>query len=168
MRIVLTPGQGVLAHGWFNAREYLTWGDVLVNDKLTFEYMLFTMHLNERILHNLQPDLQAWIKNKKMVLENCPHLTFWDAHPIKDFRSDLADLIRMRWQAEQYKNMGVTYQDLLELGLTAETMMLFGFTLMNWVQIGFNRTHCESIPDNILYKLFSMNKMQVLSCFKQT
>jgi hypothetical protein len=166
MRIVLTAGQAVLAHGWLKAREYLTWGDVLNNDNLTFEYLHKTINLGDRILHSLQPDLQAWIKSKKVTVENCPSLSLWGAHPIHDFHSDLADMIRLRWHAEQYKSMGISYENLLSLGLTAETMMLFGFTLMNWMQIGFSRVHCDPIPDNILYRLFSMNKLQVLSCFK--
>ena len=166
MRIVLSPGQAVLAHGWVRAREYLTWGDVLNNDKLTFAFMHTGLGISDITLHNLQPDLQSWIKNKKVELEDCPKLGLWDAHPIKDFQADLADLIRMKWQAEQYKKMGVFYDTLQELGLTPETMTLFGFTLMNWIQIGFTRTHCEQIPENILFRLFTMSKLQILSCFK--
>jgi hypothetical protein len=166
MRIVLTAGQAVLAHGWWKAREFLTWGDVLNNEKLTFAYLKENLGISEQNLYNLQPDLQSWIKTRKAVLKDCPMMTLWNAHPISDFAADLADLISMRWQAEQYKKMGVFYDNLLELGLTPETMILFGFTLMNWMQIGFTKTHCEVLPDHITYRLFSMTKIQVLSCFK--
>lgn len=166
MRIVLTPGQAILAHGWVRAREYLTWGDVLNNDKLTFSYLNQTMGISDITLHNLQPDLQSWIKNKKVQLEDCPNLSLWDAHPVNDFQADLADLIRMRWQAEQYKRMGIYYDSLQNLGLTPETMTLFSFTLMNWIQIGFTRAHCENMSESILFRLFTMTKIQILSCLK--
>jgi hypothetical protein len=167
MRISLTAAQAVMAHGWIRAREYLTWGDVLANDKLTFQYMLQEMELSEYTLHSLQPDLHAWIRNNKVTLEFCPHLSLWDAHPIHDFKADLADLIRMRWQVEFYKKMGVLFTDLVQLGLTPETMMLFGFTLLNWIQLGLTRKFCENVHEMLLYKLFGMSKMQVLSCLKQ-
>lgn len=164
MRIVLTAAQGILAHGWIRAREFLTWGDVLNNDKLTFAYMRNTIGLSEFALHSLQPDLQAWIRQGRVTLDDCPSLKLWDAHPINDFRCDLADLVRMRWQAEQYKQMGVSYDNLLHLGLTAETMILFGFTLLNWIHLGFTRQHCERIPEAVLFRLFTMNKMQIMNC----
>ena len=166
MRILLTPGQAVTAHGWTKAREFLTWGDVLNNERLTFRFMVDVMKMNDINLHNLQPDLQSWIKHKKVDLEDCPLLHLWDAHPIKDFGADLADLIRMRWQADVYKKLGVYYDSLVEIGLTPETMILFGFTLMNWASIGFTRAHCENIPEYIVHRLFMMQKTQVLSCLK--
>jgi hypothetical protein len=167
MRIPLTAAQAVMAHGWLRAREYLTWGDVLTTDRLTFAYMLQDMQLSDYTLHSLQPDLHAWIRNNKVSLEQCPLLQAqWGAHPIEDFKADLADLIRMRWQVELYKKMGVTFEDLLKLGLTPETMMLFGFTLMNWIQLGLSKEYCEQVHEVILYKLFGMSKMQVLSCLQ--
>lgn len=166
MRIVLTPGQAVLAHGWIRAREYLTWSDILNHEHLTFSYLCETMRISEMMLHHLQPDLQAWIKNHKVRLEDCPRMSLWGAHPIKDFNADLADLVRMRWQTHQFKAMGVTYDSLLQLGLTAETMVLFGFTLVNWTEIGFRRTHCENIPEAILFRLFTLSKQQVMGCLR--
>ena len=166
MKINLTPGQGVLVHGWIRAREYMTWGDILNSEKLTFQYLTQTVGLSETVLHTLQPDLQAWIKHNRVVLSDCPCLGLWDAHPINDFKCDLADLIRMRWQPDAYKKMGVHYDTLLTLGLTPETMTLFGFTLMSWIHLGFNRTHCSPIPEPILYRLFGLPKQQLLSCLK--
>jgi len=166
MRIPLTAGQAVMAHGWIKAREYLTWGDVINNDKLTFEYLLRDMRLSEYTLHSLQPDLQAWIRNSKVTLEHCPFLGQWGAHPIEDFKADLADLIRMRWQVDTYKKLGISFQDLVGLGLTPETMMLFGFTLMNWIQLGLTRQYCEGVHEMVLYKLFGMSKIQVLACLR--
>ena len=163
MRITLTPGQGVLAHGWVRAREHITWGDVLNSDKLTFSYLADYVEISLYSLYQLQPDLQSWIKHHKARLEDCPRMAQWQAHPIRDFHADLADLVRMRWDADEYKRMGITYDDMKDLGLTPETMMLFGFTLNNWISIGFTRKHCEHIPDYIVFKLFCMNKTHLMS-----
>jgi len=166
MKIVLTAGQGVLVHGWIRAREYMTWGDILNNEKLTFNYLTQQVGLTEFMLHNLQPDLQSWIKHNKATMQDCPYMRLWDAHPINDFKCDLADLIRMKWQPDVYKSMGIYYDSLLTLGLTPETMTLFGFTLMSWIHLGFNRAHCEPIPETIAYRLFGIPKLQLLSYLK--
>lgn len=166
MKITLTAGQGVLAHGWWRARTTLTWGDILASPTLTFSYLLDKVELTEYALHSLQPDLQAWIKNKRAFFYDCPRMSMWDVHPIRDFQCDLGDLIHAHWEAHQYKRMGITFDDLLEMGLTPETMMLFGFTLNNWIHIGFTRSHCERIPEPIACKLFGGSKMQILPFLK--
>lgn len=165
MRINLTPGQAVTIHGLWRARESLSWGDVLLNEALTFSTLL-SFNITEQNLYVLQPDLQAWIKSKKAILQDCPRMRSWDAHPVKDFKADLADLIAMRWTSDTITRVGVAYEELLELGLTPETMGLFSFTLMMWHEIGFRRTHAENIPPNTLYRMFGMSKQDVLACLR--
>jgi hypothetical protein len=166
MKITITPGQAVTIHGWMKARTVLTWGDVLNNDKLTFAFLMGTCRLTEHQLHMLQPDLQAWIKYKRAFLEDSPWMTVWDVNPIQDFKADLADLIRMKWQSETLHKLGVTYEELVRLGLTHDTMLLFGLTLMGWSQVGFCRQHADAIPDSTLYKLFGMPKGSVLASLR--
>jgi hypothetical protein len=62
--------------------------------------------------------------------------------------------------------MGVVYEELLELGLTPETMNLFNYTLMMWFSVGFKRHHAEVVPPNTLFRLFGMSKMDVLACLR--
>ncbi len=121
MRISLTPGQAVSIHGWMRARQTLTWGDVLSLPGLTFQGLL-SYNLAEQDLYVLQPDLQAWVRAGKATLADCPKMRPWDAHPICDFKADLADLVGMHWPHELLARMGVDYDELLGLGLTAETM----------------------------------------------
>ncbi len=165
MRISLTPGQAVSIHGWLRARQALTWGDVLTQEALCF-CKLLAFNLAEQELYVLQPDLQAWIRPGRATLADCPRMRAWDAHPIKDFKADLADLVGMHWPHETLSRMGVTYDDLLGLGLTPETMNLFGYTLMMWSSIGFRRSHAETIPPNTLFRLFGMTKQDVLSSLR--
>lgn len=165
MRIALSPGQAVSIHGWLRARQTLTWGDVLTQEGLTFSKLL-SFNLGEQDLYVLQPDLQAWTRQGKATLADCPRMRAWDAHPIRDFKADLADLVGMHWPHEALTRMGVTYEDLLQLGLTAETMNLFGFTLMMWASLGFRRPHAEATPPNTLYRLFGMAKHEVLASLR--
>lgn len=165
MKIPLTPGQAVTIHGWWRARESLTWADVLSNESLTFGALL-GFRLREQDLYLLQPDLQAWIRSGRAALPDCARMRLWDAHPIRDFKADLADLIAVRWPHEALARMGVTYDELLEIGLTAETMNLFSFTLLMWANLGFGRRHAESVPPNTLFRLFSMSKGDVLASLR--
>lgn len=127
---------------------------------------LLSFNLNEQDLYVLQPDLQAWVRPGKATLSDCPKMRAWDAHPIRDFKADLADLVGMHWPHETLSRMGVTYEDLQGLGLTPETMNLFGYTLMMWASIGLRRSHAEAIPPNTLYRMFGMTKQDVLSSLR--
>lgn len=165
MKIVLTPGQAVSVHGWVRARQTLTWGDVISSEGLTFSKLL-SFNLGEKDLYLLQPDLQAWLRAGKAELADCPKMRSWDAHPIRDWKADLADIVGMHWPTEVLTRMGVTYGDLQELGLTPETMTLFNFTLMMWSCVGFQRQHAETIPPNTLFRLFGMSKQDVLGSLR--
>ena len=145
MKIPLTPGQAVTLHGWWRARQWLTWGDVLTKDTLTFSELL-ACNLTEQELYVLQPDLQAWVRAGRASLADCPKMRPWDAHPIRDFKADLADVIGMHWPPE--------------------TMTLFNYTLMMWFSVGFKRHHAESVPPNTLFRLFGMSKMDVMGCLR--
>lgn len=161
MRILISPGQAVTIHGWLRARQGLTWGDVLLVKSLTYETLL-SYNIPEQDLYILQPDLQAWIRAGRASLADCPKMRAWDAHPIRDFKADLADLVTMRWSHDLLARMGVDYDELLGLGLTPETMNLFGYTLMMWSSLGFRRAHAEGMPANTLLRLFGMAKQDVL------
>lgn len=165
MRITLTAGQAVSIHGWMRARYSLTWGDVLINEGLGFSSLL-AFNLREQDLYVLQPDLQAWVRAGKAQLADCPRMRPWDAHPVRDFRADLADIVGMHWPADVMGKMGVTYDDLLQLGLTADTMTLFNYTLLMWASMGFRRQHAETVPPNTLYRLFGMTKQDVLASLR--
>ena len=70
------------------------------------------------------------------------------------------------WPHDALIRMGVTYDDLLGLGLTPETMNLFGYTLMMWASTGFRRSHAEGIPHNTLFRMFGMPKPDVLASLR--
>ena len=167
MRITITPGQAVTIHGWWRARQSLTWGDVLTNHEpeLTFSRLL-SLNLQEQDLYMLQPDLHAWIRSGRATVQDCPRMRMWDAHPIRDFKKDLADIIGLKWPIDVMCRVGVTFEDLADLGLTPDTMALFNYTLMRWSKLGFRRQHAEPVHHNTLFRLFGMSKQDVLTSLK--
>lgn len=165
-KIPLTPGQAVTAHGWRRARTCLSWGDVLADEHMTFRFLNETCRLPEQTLFTLQPDLQAWVRAGRVTVEDAPSMTMWAAHPIKDFRADLADLIRLEWTPDVFRRVGVTFADLLEAGLTPETMGLFGFTLHGWATLGLTRAYAEQIPMHTIYRLFRIPRQDVLASLR--
>lgn len=165
MTIELTAGQAVTIHGWLNPMTRLTWNQVLLKPKLSFD-VLKSYNLSDAALFRLQPDLSTWIREGRACLKDCPHMKQWSAHPIRDFKADLADIVLMRWSAEVLVSMGVTYDDLVKIGLLPESMGMFKYTLMMWASIGFMREHAEGIPPPVLFRMFDMAKPDVLASLK--
>ena len=162
MRIKLTPGQMVYLHGWMAPKKTLTWGDVLSHPHLTLQFLL-SANLPLHQLHQLQPDAKAWAKNGRADLHDCPLMGQWGAHPIHDFRAEIGELVNLRWPAEALVRMGVTYEDLVGLGLTPATMALFThLTLVGWAQLGFRKEHALRVHEPALVALFGLPKADVL------
>ncbi len=70
----------------------------------------------------------------------------------------------MQWDVTTFKKLGIDMNDLIQLGLSPETMSLFRFSLMNWMQIGMRREHCSVMPESTVIRLFGITKIQALSC----
>lgn len=165
MKIPLTPGQSVTIHGWLRPKETLSWTDVLANPCLTMAYLDQSVNIPKELLHRMQPDITAWLKAGRVTVEEAPSfISIWAAHPIRDLRADLADVAAFNWNAKTMRNMGVTYSDLKDAGMTHETMGLFGYTLYEWSTLGFARADAESAPAHVLGRLFKMAKVDVLRC----
>ena len=167
MRIPLTAGQAVTIHGWMNPKETLTWTDVLNNEALTFGFLHGSARIAKELLHRMQPDITAWVSSGRAGIEDLQHLGPWGAHPIRDLKADLGDVIHMRWGAQALSRAGVTYSDLVEAGMTHESMGLLGFTLYDWGLIGFTEADAEKIPAAILGRLFNLTPSGVARCLKK-
>ncbi len=166
MKIQLTPGQSVTIHGWSNPKDTLSWTDILSKSNLTFKYLTKEANIPKELLHRLQPDIQAWKKAERIDLLDTPHLTPWSAHPIRDLQADLSDIIQLEWPAETLKRTGVTFQDLLDIGLGPETMGMFRYTLYDWSSIGFSKSEADKIQAQHLVRLFNLTKPDVMRCLK--
>ena len=165
MRIPLTAGQIVTIHGWLAPKETLSWTDVLGDEHLTFSFLHQHACISKELLHRLQPDIGAWVSAKRVELSDMPALTLWGAHPTRDLKADLGDLIGMGWGAQAMRKAGVTYSDLLEAGMTPASMQLFGYTLYDWSTLGFSETDAMRLTAPELGRLFGLTRGDVSRCF---
>jgi hypothetical protein len=168
MKIPLTPGQTVTIHGWMTPKETLSWSDVLGCEHLTFSFLYHHARVSKDLLHRLQPDIAAWVSAKRVELQDMPLLSPWGAHPIRDLKADLGDLIHMGWCAESMRKAGVTYADLVDAGMTPSSMPLFGYTLYDWSTLGFSEPDAAKLSAPEVGRLFGLTRADVSRCFMAT
>ena len=167
MRLRLTAGQGCYLHGWMAPKQTLSWQDVVSTPSLTLTKLL-SANLSPGALHQLQPDASAWLRAGRMTFSECPLMVDpWGAHPVRDFGADLGDIAGQNWGPDLLQRMGVTYRDLVDVGLTPPSMALFtNVTLMGWAQLGLTRADVACIPEPVLVRLFRMTKADVMRSVK--
>ena len=165
--ITLQPYQAVRLYGWFSRhlKTSLAWSDVCTHSEITMQ-LCIDNGISLANLKLVQPSLLEWKKHGSLCLTQLPKLSAtFDAHPVKDLQADLADIISMRWSASELHDLGVTYQDLLDIGMVAGTMRLFGYSLLGWITLGFTCQDMQTISDADIYLLFGMSKMNAERCF---
>jgi hypothetical protein len=166
-RIPLTPGQSVTIHGWMRPKTTLCWMDVLANERLTMEFLHGYTRIPKELLHRMQPDIQAWVQASRVKLSDAASfIHVWVAHPIKDLKVDLADIMDFQWDAKTMRQAGMVYGDLKEAGMTHEMMGVFKYTLYEWSTLGFSRADAEVIDAATLARVFCLTKVDVLRCLK--
>ena len=167
MPLRLTPGQSVFLHGWWAPSETLSWSDVVAKDAITFDRCR-AAKLTLKQLHDLQPDGAAWIRHGGVTLAHAADMAdLWHVHPIRDLRADLADIIAMRPPSATLRRMGVSYDDLVAVGMSPETMVLFGYTTLGWATVGFRQHHLANFSDAQIYHLFALTRPSAEQCFRQ-
>jgi len=73
----------------------------------------------------------------------------------------------MHWTCEQMKCMGITYAQMKRSGLNVPIMQHFGFSLLAWRPLQFNKSDAEQLHDKDNLALFGLPKLEVqsiLSC----
>ena len=167
IKIPLTPGQAVTIHGWMRPKQTLTWTDVLANEGLTMEYLHTVTKIPKELLHRMQPDIKCWVQAGRVALADAPSfMHVWAAHPIKDLKADLGDIINLNWDAKTARQAGLTHTDLIDAGMTHEMMAVFKYTLYEWSTLGFSRSDAEAVEAPTLARLFGLTKVDVLRCLK--
>lgn len=161
MVLKLTPGQAVAVYGWIHAKQTLRWVDVAQHEFITYK-SLRAARICPEALHDMQPDLDAWVRLRKATFLDCPDMCPWSPHPLKDFKADLADIIAVGWPPDVLASMGVTYDDLVDAGVAHANMGIFRFSLMGWKHLGFTAAHAASIPEGSIMRLFGVSKRDAL------
>jgi hypothetical protein len=167
MRLKLTPGQSCYLHGWLNPKPHLSWPDIRNNPALTLQNLL-SAGLDLDDLHHLQPEVSEWVKAGRVTIGDCPLMAdLWGAHPVKDFKADLGDVAGFKWSADTMLKAGLTYAELVDLGLTPASMVVFThITLYGWAQLGMTRADVARFPEPVVVSLFGLPKQEVLRSLK--
>jgi hypothetical protein len=168
MRVRLTPGQSCYLHGWMTPKPTLCWGDVVATPSMTLQN-LTSAGISPATLHQLQPDASKWVKAGRVTLTDCPSMVeLWEAHPVRDFEADLGDILGQKWTAETMQTMGLTYMDMVLLGLTPASMSMFtNVTLRGWALLGMSRADVARTPEAVLSRLFDgMTKQDIMRSLK--
>lgn len=157
----LTASQAIDIYGPWNPKRLLSW-KLVDHNELTWKRLRAT-GLSVNDLYKLQPDPEPWIDKKLVEVEDIIEMSVWNIHPIRQMRCTLSQLALLHWPAEVFIRTGVTYEDLVAVGLTIQSMPIFGFTLLNWSLIGLKRNHLENATELECVKIFGMKKTQILS-----
>lgn len=163
--IDLTPGQAVYVFGWLRAKLTLRWADVVQHERITYR-RLRDANVSAQTLFGLQPDVDAWIRLRKVTVHDCMDMAPWSPHPVKDFKVDVADMLSLGWRADQLAAMNVTFEDLKGLGVGGDNMGIFHFSLLEWRNLGFRRAHALGVSEASLYRLFGISKRAVLDALE--
>jgi hypothetical protein len=160
----LTPGQACFIFGWWNAKYNLLWEDVVRNPDIHFNKLL-QANVSIDQIHALQPDIQLWVKEKKISKQEIFYvLNKWECDPIVDFGLDIGDLADPRFHPELLLQLGIDFKKMTDMGLTGENMRFFRhITLLNWSKLGLTKEHASKLSDKDLYLCFNMKKNDVLS-----
>jgi hypothetical protein len=158
----LSAVQSVTIHGIWNPRPVLMWADVQHNPFFTWRYLL-SIGISKTSLMKLQPVGSEWLLLKDRVhLADIPEMSAWCLHPIRDMGCTLADILQLEWTADMMTRMCVTYDQLVSIGMNSQTMSLFGFTLLQWVHMGFNRQHVLGMSEQDAISALNMTHRQLL------
>lgn len=130
----LTARQATLLHGWWQARQFLTWDDVL-SKKLTLG-RLMGVGCRARDVMTMQPNPQEWAKHAGATVEHARYMKHWPAHPLRDLGADLADMLAQKFTPAELLEMGVTHADLVLAGMTARFESMFKFAPGEWELLG--------------------------------
>jgi hypothetical protein len=165
VNIKLTPGQAVTIFSWWKPREILRWQDVIDNDHITYDSLL-SCGLQNKQLHSLQPNISEWARYGQVSLTHASKMVpLWNIDPIADLKVDLGDILFAKLGSETLKSMGITYQRLCDIGMSPDTMRMFGFTMYGWINLGLTRSNVERMTDLQVLAVFAMSKSTALQCF---
>jgi hypothetical protein len=167
MFIHLTAAQATGIHRWGSMlKTTLTWRDVEDREDITFD-LLLSMSINPRDMQRMQPDVRLWVQHAHCTPAHAKAMLAWPANPISDLGGDLADVIAMRATSKQLKTMGVTYRQLMDVGMTPDTMRLIGLNFQGWIDLGLTLDDvARGFTDAQLSRVFQLTRTAVMASFR--
>jgi hypothetical protein len=158
----LTSSQAIAIYGMWNPKRLLSWKQISDHNELTWK-RLRGYGLSAQDLYKLQPDPEPWITMKLIEIDDITEMSSWNIHPIHQMHCTLSQLALLHWPAHVFIRVGITFDDLVGIGLTIQSTPIFGFTLLNWNYIGFRRCHMENVSELDCVQVFGMKKAQVMN-----
>jgi hypothetical protein len=154
--VCITPMQGIYIHGLFNIRKSVNWIDVVDRVDITSS-KLMSYGLSAAELLHLQPDPHIWVQCKKVTSSDVCALRSWPLHPIDHLKMDIVDFIMEKYPAILLKDLGITYDYLIDkVGMNFSTLVLFGYTWKEWVDLGLTRSHIDFLSARQTAQLFGI------------
>lgn len=166
--IPLTPYQAVMIHGWLRPILVLQWKHVLLNKSLTWPF-LRSLDLSAESLKKMQPDPNEWANHTPIHLHYCRDMVCFPVHPIHHLHAGIEQIIHMRCAADELASFGVTYQELVKIGMSPDIMVFFGYKIVGWQRLGMTIKDLKDFNNNQLSQVFSgMTKNQIYDAFRNT
>lgn len=167
MFIRLSPAQSTRVHGWGDRlKTTLTWRDIEDREDIDFD-LLLGADVDPKELKRMNPEVRLWVQHAGCGAQHAKDMLAWPAHPLLDLGGDLSDIIALRATGKQLKTMGVTYQQLRDVGLTPETMRLMNVNFQGWIDMGMNLEDTTNhFTDAQLGRVFLLTRTAVAASFR--
>ena len=146
---------------WRQPVLVLSWTDVK-NLNLTWRY-LRTLGIDAQSLKNLQPDKNEWIQRGGIQLSDLHDMLVFPVNPLTDFGVDLAELWQIRCNTSTLVSMGITFDQLIAKGITAQIMAAFALPLSDWTELGFRIHHAQAMSDEDCKLVFHIEKTEFIN-----
>ena len=157
--------QSICLFGWWNQpRMVLTWNDVKV---FCFTWrQMRALGITADELKEVQPCKTEWIQRGGIQIEDLHDMTTFPVNPITDFGCDLAELWKMKLSHDSMKKMQITYDQLLDQGITPAIMHAFDMQLSHWHELGFTQTHASVMSSDECEHVFGIAQSELICILK--
>jgi hypothetical protein len=157
----VTAYQSTCLFGWWKQPILtLSWHDIKTNN-FTWR-QLRTLELTADDLKLIQPIVKEWIQRGGIQITDILDMTIFPVNPLTDFGSDLSELWALKCESVQLSRMGITYDQLLDKGITPQIMKAFSLPLSVWVDLGFSEEHAAFFTEDESSLVFNIRKKELL------
>lgn len=161
----ITPYQSTCLFGWWKQPILtLSWHDIKTNN-FTWR-QLRALDLTPEQLKNTQSCVTEWIQRGGIQITDIPDMTVFPVNPLTDFGVDLSELWSLKCECGEMKRMGITYDQLIERGITPQIMHAFNMPLSSWVDLGFNEKHAGYFSDAEARHVFAVQQNELQSIIR--
>ena len=164
--VEVLASQAIVFYGWRYPMRRVDWKEVFVRKDMTVR-KLMDIGFTEEQLFIIQPNKHEWISEKRLELIDITLVPSWKVHATRDMEADIVAIACCDLSAAFLQETGVSFEDLVQAGLTLNLMMIFKFDLTSWIHLGLYRGFIQELTDVQSLSLFSMPTSSVMLCVKE-